>query len=620
MDIIDIMLARAMTPQGKTEAYLAKANAAAAKAEKAEQDAAAAITTVEAAADEIAAAKSEANDLITAAQEALETAQEAQISMPEVYTTTGQNTDGYMTQKAVTDALTTKADASSLNIYITTNEMNAALAEKANTSDLAAKADKTYVDSAIAAIPQGGGSGGGGISNLGSDNAGRIVIVGSDGNITPGTISEETLIESLIRSGLYQARDAGGLEINYQEKSYNRTQESTHYSMGGDFNAYPMYGGRMRCNVADNGTITAFYGDSNYRDDGSNGQVMIYQPKFYYQRTPLKIDTGESGQTIRAESILVSATEQFGFKLHPLFKTTTGEVLDYVLLSAYEGTIVNDKLSSIANVQPTTSITIETAEAAAKARGEGWHITNMQAVSANQMLEIVEFGSLNGQTAIESGISNLSYTSGVNCSALTGSTAALGNSTGAATETISNNNGQTITNTTAGTRAISYRGMENPWGNVWQMIGGINIKGDGYSQGGAPYICTDFNYTPGEISDNYEYVGFNLPSTYGWISALGYGNEEYDWVFLPIECGSTANSLLPVGDSIWSVTNVAENKIMAVGGTYEYRDDNGAFYYAADRNVAESARHNYGARLMYIPTKNNIYTSNINQWSAKVGG
>jgi hypothetical protein len=36
MDILDVMLARAMTPQGKTEAYVAKANTAAAKAEKAE--------------------------------------------------------------------------------------------------------------------------------------------------------------------------------------------------------------------------------------------------------------------------------------------------------------------------------------------------------------------------------------------------------------------------------------------------------------------------------------------------------------------------------------------------------------------------------------------------------
>jgi len=35
MDIIDVMLAKAMTPQGKTDAYVAKANKAAQKAAKA---------------------------------------------------------------------------------------------------------------------------------------------------------------------------------------------------------------------------------------------------------------------------------------------------------------------------------------------------------------------------------------------------------------------------------------------------------------------------------------------------------------------------------------------------------------------------------------------------------
>jgi len=61
--------------------------------------------------------------------------------MPEVYTTTGQNTDGYMTQKAVTDALENKADLS----YVVSG-----LASKADNSSvsaaLALKADKTYVD------------------------------------------------------------------------------------------------------------------------------------------------------------------------------------------------------------------------------------------------------------------------------------------------------------------------------------------------------------------------------------------------------------------------------------------------------------------------------------------
>jgi len=42
-----------------------------------------------------------------------------------------------MTQKATTDALAAKVDSSTLNIYVTTTDMNTALT---------AKADKTYVD------------------------------------------------------------------------------------------------------------------------------------------------------------------------------------------------------------------------------------------------------------------------------------------------------------------------------------------------------------------------------------------------------------------------------------------------------------------------------------------
>jgi len=51
-----------------------------------------------------------------------------------------------MTQKAITDALAAKANASDLSSYATTAAMTAALADKADASALAAKADKTYVD------------------------------------------------------------------------------------------------------------------------------------------------------------------------------------------------------------------------------------------------------------------------------------------------------------------------------------------------------------------------------------------------------------------------------------------------------------------------------------------
>jgi len=133
-----------------------------------------------------------------------------------------------------------------------------------------------------------------------------------------------------------------------------------------------MYGGRKRCNVSDNGTITAFYGDNNYTEDGSNGQVMVYQPKFYYQRIPISTIDNKVGKIITKDSFIISSTPQTGFKLHPIFKTTTNDTLDYVLLSAYEGGLYdvsastyvtttvsnvdfnNDKLSSVSGVKPIT--------------------------------------------------------------------------------------------------------------------------------------------------------------------------------------------------------------------------------------------------------------------------
>ena len=604
MDIIDIMLARAMTPQGKTEIYINKAEKAAEKAEQAKQDAAQAVATVEAAADEIAVVQEEAADLLAAAQEALETAQQATINMPEVYNTTGQNTDGYMTQKAVTDALATKADTSALNIYVTNTTLN---------TILSGKADKTYVDQQIANIPSGGGSG---TIHFSTNDAGKMVVIDENGNIIASNITEEQLLAAVSgSSSIITAKDAIGLDMDYANKTFTRIQKSSNLTMGQDFDKFAMYGGRMRCNVADDGTINAFYGESGYRDDGSNGQVMVYQPKFYYKRIPYDVEEISSGKIIRHEALILSPIEQLGFKLAPAFYDGN----EYVLLGAYNGSLVNDKLASIAGAEPITNISIIQAEAYAHERGEGWHILNMEGLATNQMLEIVEFGMMNGQSALELGIVNNPASDGT-YTYINGSTALLGNTTGHAEETQVNINNSISTQTAIGKRAISYRGMENPWGNLWQMVGGINIYGDGYSNSGTPYICTDFDYDTSAINSNYESVGFNLPAAYKWQNAMGLGNTKYDWVFLPIECSNNANSLLPIGDSIWFTSNLRGINVLAVGGSCGFKEECGPFYYAVDRKVGDSARNNYNARLMYIPTKNNIYNANITKWSNRVGG
>ena len=634
MDIIDIMLARAMTPQGQTDIYVSKANKAAAKAEKAEQDAAEAIATVEAAADEIAAAKKEANDLLEAAQDALETAQQAAINMPEVYHTTGQNVDGYMTQKAVTDALATKADTTTLNIYVTTTTMNTALANKA---------DKSYVDQQIANIPSSGGSGSGSGSNInldfGSDNEGRIVIVDEEGHPISGTVTEEDIIQALITNGGYAARDAVGLEIDYENKSFTRTQQAVGKVMGSDFDSYTMYGGRRRCIVDDNGEIAAFYGENGYNEEYSNHQVMIYQPKFYYQRIPLQTEGNRVGKIINKDSIIISPTPQSGFKVHPLFINADGEEVDYVLLGAYEGSIYKtvaqstynfvitdidfntDKLASNANTKPitgTSNLTLQRAEQLANNRGTGWHIFNLQAESANQMLEIVEFGSLNGQSVLGKGVSQLTSQGSYNQSALTGSTYSLGNGSGMATSTIIETNDKYTTETENGKVSISYRGLENPWGNTWTMLGGILIYGNSVSNGGIPYICKNYNYSYTALTNNYESAGFSLPNSSGWVAAFGYGDKKYDWLFMPAAVGGNANSALPVGDNSWFDANLSGLRMVAHGGGWTFEDSDGPFYYACDHAPNDSTYRSYGTRLMFIPTKNNVYLNNIAKWQAEM--
>ena len=634
MDIIDIMLARAMTPQGQNETYVAKANAAAAKAEKAEEDAAAAIATVTAAAQDISDAQSAAATLLETAQDVLETAQAAQINIPDtedidaevkklslginvteaagvntinltttypdntgdsdvvtkLYKLSGSNEDGTMTQKAITEALAGKLNTNALNGYAT----------------------ETYVTNAIASIPSGGNGSGNMSGNITSDDEGHLVTIDENGNLIPSLATDAAVVEALLQTGTYVAKDAVGLDVDYANRVNTRIQEAVGKTMGTDFNIYPMYGGRIKCNVADNGTINAFYGDNNYTEDGSNGQVMIYQPKFYYKRIIRTADELTKGKVIRHEALIISATEQPGFKLAPIFNGN----LDYVLLPAYDAAIIDDKLTSIAGVKPKNYITRDEAEAAANARGTGWHIMTMAAESANQMLEMVEFGTMNGQAAIEEGITYIPIGSNGNGMFITGSTASLGNGTGHADTTVMDVDGTRTNQTENGKRAITYRGMENPWGNLWSMIGGVTVNGNGTEGGGKVYICKDFNYS----GNNYGEVGFNLPTQYGWINAMGYGSDEFDWVYLPIECSSSANSYAPVGDYLWTVGGLNGTMIMATGGSFGYTEDCGPFYYAADRTLDTSSRNNYGAKLLFIPTKNNIYTANIAKWTAKMEG
>lgn len=459
-------------------------------------------------------------------------------------------------------------------------------------------------------------------SNGTSANLGKVV--GADGKDGVDLSNEVADIKAFIG---YTDEDIVGVCVDYENKTFTRLAGAVNLSQGADFDKFEMFGGRKRCNVLDDGTITAYYGDEGYTEDGSNGQVMVYQPAFYYKVVPLKLEKNSDsgiGYHMRKVNYYVSSKPKTGFKLHPAFYDENGNAINYILFSADEGSMydvstkayVNDNvdesityeegdlLCSVAGKKPISGLrkgigTKVNLEQMAQNRGSGWHLETIKATSANQLLMMIELGAMSTQEGIGRGVVSITGNTAYNCSSLTGSTAELGNSTGQAVKTINEIGGVQTTETADGKTSVSYRGVENPWGNISKHINGINIWGDGSMCGGQPYIADDFNFSESKKTDNYKPVGFTLSNANGFIKAMGYGSEEYDWLFMPSEIGGT--SALPVGDYIYVASNLNGYRIAQLGGGCRSGDYAGGFYQIANGTVGDRSR-GAGGRLMYVPT------------------
>ena len=425
----------------------------------------------------------------------------------------------------------------------------------------------------------------------------------------------------------YTDEDIAGLQVDMVNKTFKRLAGAYGKTAGADFDSFPMYGGRRRCNVAPDGTINAYYGDADYTEDGSNGQVMVYQPAFYYKVVPLVLERNTVsgiGYHLRKANYYVSSKPVFGFKRHPLFYDAQGNAVDYVLLSAYEGSMydvseeayVNDSvdtsvaygagdlLCSVAGKKPISGRLTGVGskaqfETMANNLGSGWHLNTIKAESANQLLMLIELATFNTQTAIGQGVVSCPNNGSYNCSSYTGSTAALGNATGMATETTYEAAGTETVNTTNGKLSVTYRGVENPWGNIWKHTNGINLWGDGHMGGGQVFVCDDFSFNESKHDGNYRSAGFTISNGNGYVSAFGYGDEEFDWLFMPSE--TTGNSSLPVGDNFWCTPNLNSYRIAPLGGYWYFGDYAGGFCW---RCGSPPGYRDYilGGRLLYVPT------------------
>lgn len=170
-----------------------------------------------------------------------------------------------------------------------------------------------------------------------------------------------------------------------------------------------------------------------------DGQAMVKVPKFY-----VKAGNVPSGTHVGKRYWMVSDQPAAGFALHPAFMNA-GAPIDQFWVGKYQGT--NDggtKLGSAAGATPLVSIDFPTMQARATARNTGgvtgFGLWNIYQLSAIQTLALIEMGGADSQTLIGQG-----HVSGSSALATDNATVAQ----------------------------ASWRGIVGLWGNVWQMVDGL---------------------------------------------------------------------------------------------------------------------------------------------------
>ena len=408
----------------------------------------------------------------------------------------------------------------------------------------------------------------------------------------------------------YSDEDIFGVEVDFVNKKFTRLSGAVNRTPGAAFDSINAFGGRKRCNVADDGTVTAYYGDSGYTTTGKNAagtpvQVMVEQPKFYYKVVPMVLEKGVKGMKIRKARYYVSDTLKPGFKVHPAF-VENGNVNPYIYLAAFEGSLFDtsanayildnaqvadfaaDKLSSIAGTKPaggdTQNLTRANVRLLAQKRGKGWEQAYAATAAASQLLMLIEYASFNMQKAIGRG--NTDQTSSAANIQYTGATVSLGNASGA------------VTNAN-GIQLISYRGEENFWGNIWTWVDGMNEENpEPFESGQAGTLhVADHGFADNSKASPYKNTGIHPIQGSGYVSAFGY-SEEFDWLFIGVEF--SGNDALPVGDYHWN--NNSGWRVAELGGFCANGSHAGAFCWAL-HDAASDRGWGIGGRLVYVPSK-----------------
>jgi len=216
------------------------------------------------------------------------------------------------------------------------------------------------------------------------------------------------------------------------------------------FDSHAIWGQMWRCQLSAAGVPT--FG-TNARGDGltlTNDYIMTRVPRVYDK---FIYDDGDWYW-------LVSPEPSSGFSLHPAFyqRGHSASPAEQIYVGSYDAHDAgSSKLGSKSGSTPLANQTMATFESRGNNIGAGWGLMNFHTLCLLQMLFYIEYASFDSQSKVGPGYTN------------TANTGPLASGSAAAFE---RPNGTSVGTTDV--QAVSWRGIENLWGNVWQFIPGYN--------------------------------------------------------------------------------------------------------------------------------------------------
>ena len=313
------------------------------------------------------------------------------------------------------------------------------------------------------------------------------------------------------------------------------------------FDNYLPWSGMDEYNIINN-AVSYKKGQSGF--SRSNYDTVVFIPEYYFRI----IDDAAN----KKRYFYIADKAKSGFTKHPGSGKYVGR---YNTISGYY---------SKTGSQPLANMTRVTARTNSKNKGSKWGQYDFASWCAVWLLYLVEFADWNSQATIGVGICNGSSMSN------TGGTDGMSYHTG------------TAASSRTATGAVQYRNIENPYGNIWEWIDGVNFSD------GTVYVCT----TPASYADDttagYTNAGTKVQSN-GFIKAIGLSSAA-PWTFFPTEVGGSETICIPDFAGYGSGW-----RVLMVGGAYGYSTGYVGLFYFNAYYASSYSGSSVGARLLFHP-------------------